>query len=367
MDFKPNKYIEPDFTEERFSRAPDCVLCAAPGDGIAPEGFHATSIFPEYFKRGGVWHLAEDMRMDALAVWDGENVRVVEFRNIKKGDLVVTGRTEDASEGIYVHSRCFESDGEESDDVFSFRRGRSRETGFSADYERLVKLLRYERENGGYVVWVLGPACSFDVTAREIMSRIISAGYCQALLAGNALATHDLEGAYLGTALGCDLRTQKSREMGHYNHLDTINAVRACGSAESFIKEKNIESGIIRSCVKSGVPFVLTGSIRDDGPLPEVTADTYEGQDKMRFHISRATTVIGMASVLHTIAAGNMTPSYRVTEDGTIRPIYFYMVDSSDFAAGKLSDRGSLTAKSIVTNVQDFMKTIGAGLGLYQY
>ena len=152
--------------------------------------------------------------------------------------------------------------------------------------------------------------------------------------------------------------------MGHYNHLDTINSINTYGSIPEFIRGEGIDNGIIYNCVKNNVPFVLNGSIRDDGPLPEVFEHAYEGQDTIRSHIRKATTVIGMATVLHTIAAGNMTPTYRVMADGTIRPVYFYMVDTSDFAANKLSDRGSLSAKGIVTNVQDFMRNISRGLNL---
>ena len=365
MSFKMAKYKEPDFTQERFVKAPDAVLMTAPHAKAAPKGFHATSIFPEYFKIDGKWHLAEDSRMDAVPVWDGEKIKVVEFRNIKEDDKIVVGRTEDAGEGIYVHDDCWLK--EEEDDAkntFAFRRSRSRETSFTQDYKDLVELLKYEKENNGYIVWVLGPACSFDVEARRVMEQLIAKGYCQALLAGNALATHDLEGGFLGTALGCDIVNQKAHFNGHYNHLDTINAINTHGSIPEFIEKEGINSGIIYSCVKNNVPFVLNGSIRDDGPLPEVYEDNYIGQDTIRSHVRKATTVIGMATVLHTIATGNMTPTYRVLEDGTIRPVYFYMVDTSEFAANKLGDRGSLAAKGIVTNVQDFMRNIGTGLGL---
>lgn len=363
--FKLNRYIEPDFSQKIFQDAPDCTLTVAPRAKAAPANFHATSIYPEYYKINGEWHLAKDTRMDAVAVWDGQEIRVVEFRNIKENDLVVTGRTEDCSEGIYVHANCFETEEEaHPGDLFAFRRSRNRETSFTYDYETLVNLLRHEKEKGGYVVWILGPACSFDITAREIMGKLIAEGYVQALLAGNALATHDLEGAYLGTALGCDIKNQKLHPMGHYNHLETINKINTYGSIPKFIEGEGIDNGIIYNCVKHKVPFVLNGSIRDDGPLPEVFEHAYEGQDMIRSHIRKATTVIGMATMLHTIAAGNMTPTYRVLKDGTIRPIYFYMVDSSDFVASKLGDRGSLAAKSIVTNVQDFMKNLAAGLKL---
>ena len=227
-----------------------------------------------------------------------------------------------------------------------------------------VTLELTEKETGGYVVWVMGPACSFDYTARENFSKLIENGYVNALLAGNALATHDLEGALLGTALGQDIKTQEPHPNGHYNHLEAINLINRYGSIPEFIKQEHIDNGIIYSCVKNDVPFVLNGSIRDDGPLPEVYEHTYVGQDTIRSHVRKATTVIGMATVLHTIATGNMTPTYRVLADGTVRPVYFYMVDTSDFAASKLGDRGSLSAKGIVTNVQDFLSNVTKGLGL---
>lgn len=360
--FNLPKYIEPDFTQERFKNAPNAVLMPSPRDKSAPENFHATSIFPEYFKIDGRWLLAEDSRMDCVAVYDGDKIIVKEFRNVHAGDLVVTGRTEDCQEGIYVHPDCFQQPKTQGKETFFFRQSRTRETAFSYDYKHLIELLKYEKDNNGYVVWVLGPACSFDAEARNDFSRLIEGGYVNAILAGNALATHDLEGAYLGTALGQDIHTQEPHFNGHYNHIDTINKINIHGSIEAFIEKEGIDNGIIYTCVKNNIPFVLNGSIRDDGPLPEVYEHTYVGQDTIRSHIRKATTVIGMATVLHTIAAGNMTPIYRKTADGTIRPLYFYMVDTSDFAASKLGDRGSLSAKGIVTNVQDFLKNVTAGL-----
>ena len=360
MAFELNKYLEPNFSEERFKNAPNCNIVEVLKDGCAPKGYHATSIFPEYFKMNGEWLLAKQSRMDAVAIYDNNEIKVVEFRNLKKGDKVIIGRSEDGSEGIYVHDKCFEFD-RDVDNIFAFRTNHTRETSFSCDYEQLSSLLKYEKEHNGYIVWVLGPACSFDVNARKIMSKLISDGYCQALLAGNALATHDLEGAYLGTALGCDIKSRKLAYLGHYNHLDTINEVKTSGSIEKFIENNNIDNGIIYSCVKNNVPFVLTASIRDDGPLPEVIQNCYDGQDKMRQHISKATTIICMASMLHSIASGNMTPMYRIV-DNKIRPLYFYMVDASEFVANKLADRGSLTARSIITNVQDFLSNLDRNL-----
>ena len=152
--------------------------------------------------------------------------------------------------------------------------------------------------------------------------------------------------------------------MGHYHHIDTINRVRRHGSIPAFMEAEGIDNGIIHACVKNDVPYVLTGSIRDDGPLPEVYADVYAGQDAMRQQVKKATTVICMATTLHAIATGNMTPSFRVMPDGTVRQVYFYCVDISEFAVNKLGDRGSLSARTIVTNVQDFVVNVAKGLGL---
>ncbi len=358
--FTLKPYMHPDFS--LLANAPEAVLAPAPFDGVAPEQYHAMSIFPEYFHIGGQWLLAEESRMDCVPVYENGKIAVREFRLLKQGDLVVTGRTEDGSQGIYVHPNGFCEEKAEKD-VFAFRQNRSRETAFSRDYDELYDLLRYERDHGK-IVWVMGPAFAFDHDARAAMSKLIENGYVHAVLAGNALATHDLEAAYLKTALGQDIYTQQSMPNGHYNHLDTINRVRYHGSVAEFIRNEHIDNGIIYSCEKCGVPYVLGGSVRDDGPLPPVFGDVYAAQDAMRNQVRSATTVISLATMLHTIATGNMTPSYRVMPDGTIRQIYFYCVDVSEFVVNKLADRGSLSARGIVTNVQDFVVNLQKGLGL---
>ena len=364
MSFELKKYTAPDFNSQQMIDAPNAQFLPAERDFTVPEGYHATTIFPEYFKRNGKWVLAEESRMDCVVVERPDGVLdVKEFRNIRKGDMICVGRTEDASEGIYVHTTGFMGNIGKGSDVFSFRQGRSRETAFSRDYDRLYELLKHERESGN-IVWVLGPACSFDHDSREAFSKLVFAGYVDAVLAGNALATHDLEGAYKRTALGQDIYTQKTQLNGHYNHIDTINRVRHYGSIPAFIEGEKIDNGIVYSCVKNNIPLVLVGSIRDDGPLPEVHADVYDGQNAMRECVKKATTVICMATTLHSIATGNMTPSFRVMPDKTVREVYFYSVDISEFAVNKLGDRGSLSAKSIVTNVQDFIVNISKGLGL---
>lgn len=362
-------YHAPDFSREPLASAPDARLSAVERDGVAPEGFHSTSMYPEYVRVGGRWLLARRSRMDASVVVApgpaGEpELRVVENRNLRRGNLVVLGRSEDGSEGVYVHAHGFdEPDAPEGADKFAFRQGRSRETAFASDYDRLYGLLRHEREHGR-VVWVMGPAFAFDADARHAMQLMVEGGYVDGVMAGNALATHDLEAATLHTALGQDIYTQRAQPGGHYNHLDVINRVRRAGSIEAFVREEGIEDGIVASCVRRGVPMVLAGSIRDDGPLPDVIGDAYEAQSAMRAMLEGATTVICLATMLHTIATGNMTPSYAVTDDGTVRPVYFYAVDVSEFVVNKLRDRGSLSAVPIIANVQDFITIVARGLGL---
>lgn len=358
------EYREPDFTKEKFVNAPDAKWEGVTVKGVAPENYHSTSMYPEYFKIDGKWILAKESRMDSSVVIgnDGE-LKVVENRNLEIGDKVILGRSENAEEGIYLHSTGFEDPAEANDDQFVFRQGRSRETSFARDYDRLFELLKYEKEHGN-ILWVMGPAFSFDADARRAMQVMVENGYVDGLMAGNALATHDLEGSMFHTALGQDIYTQKSQPNGHYNHLDVINRVRKSGSIAQFIDDYKIDNGIMYSCVKHDVPFVLTGSIRDDGPLPEVIGNAYEGQAAMRNMVKKSTTVICLATMLHTIATGNMTPSYRVLEDGTVRPVFLYTVDADEFVVNKLLDRGSLAATTIVTNVQDFIMIVAKGLGL---
>lgn len=364
MLFEMPKYRHPDFSLPKFQEAPEVRWEEAEKDGVAPAYFHSTSMYPEYFKINGKWVLAEESRMDSsVVICEDGHLAVVENRNLKKGDKVILGRSENGEEGIYMHCDGFCTEGADLADQFVFRQGRSRETSYARDYDTLFELLRHEKEHGN-IVWVMGPAFSFDHDARYAMQSLIENGYAHGLLAGNALATHDLEGAYLHTALGQDIYTQKSQPNGHYNHLDVINEVRRSGSIPQFIQDHQIDNGIIYSCVKNHVPFVLTGSIRDDGPMPEVIGDAYQGQAAMREVVKKSTTVICLATMLHTIATGNMTPSFRVMPDGNIRPVYLYTVDADEFVVNKLLDRGSLSATTIVTNVQDFISIVAKGLGV---
>ena len=170
MAFTLREYKKPDFNEQRFLEAPDAVMAPTPADSVAPTGFHAMSIFPEYFKVGGEWLLAEESRMDCVPVYDGCKVLVKEPRRLREGELVILGRTEDGSEGIYVHPNGFSGE-KEMKDVFAFRTGRSRETAFSRDYDELYDILRYDRDHGK-IVWETTTSCmtSSDMTGTTVRS-----------------------------------------------------------------------------------------------------------------------------------------------------------------------------------------------------
>ena len=360
MSFEIPKYTHPNFETEEFKNSPNVKIEIVEKDGVAPDNYHAMSIYPEYFKIDGQWKLAKETRMDCVPrLRDDNEIEIVEFRHLKVGDKIVVGRTEDGSEGIYLHTTGFEDKKVEAEN-FAFRGSRSRETSQTMDYDQLIELLKHEKENG-YVVWVMGPAAVFSKGARDSLTKLINNGYVDALLGGNAVATHDLEAGIYNTALGQDIYTQCSIKDGHYHHLDLLNKARKYGSIEKLIEEENITSGLIHSCIKNNIPMVLGGSIRDDGPLPVVIADVYKAQEKMREQIRKATTVLCMATQLHTIATGNMTPSFRVV-NGEVRPLYFYTVDTSEFAVNKLKDRGSLSVRTMISNAQDFLQRLADNL-----
>ncbi len=199
-DFRP-----PDFTTPPLSDAPPAVFRKVEKAGVAPEDYHATSIYPEYFQVSkGRWLLPKESRMDCVVVLEDDGMLSVrEFRRLRVGERVACGRRENGEDGVFVHTDAF---GFESPlaEKFAFRTQVSRETSFSFDYDELYELLEFERDNG-FILWVLGPAVAFDKDAREAMAGMINGGYVHSLLAGNALATHDIEAAFFGTALVQDI------------------------------------------------------------------------------------------------------------------------------------------------------------------
>lgn len=362
MSLQIPKFTPPDFTQEFFVNAPNATLVEVEKDGVSPANYHALSVFPEYFKINGKWVLATESRMDTVCVAKDEpgkeSVEIVEFRNLKVGDKVVIGRTEDGRDGIYMYTHGFISESQDAD-TFAFRSGRSRETAFSVDYDQLYEILRHEKEHNGYVTWVLGTAVSLDANSRNAMEKLIREGYVNAILCGTSLAAFDLECGTLGTTWGQEVFRKEQNTYGNY--YETINMVREAGSIEAFVKSGKVKNGIMKACVECNVPFVLANTIRDRFTLPGTYDNVYEAQNAMRKHARKTSTIIMVSTILFTIATGNMTPSYNEF-DGVIRPVYMYTVDIQEFAVNKLADRGTLTATSVVTNTQDFINNIGRAL-----
>ena len=340
----------PDFSAPRFASAPDARFVPAPADGVLPEDFFSTTNLPTYVRVGGQWRLPREPRMDSALVLsrDGD-LWVREMRRVRAGDLVAVGKREDGSEGIFVHT---EAAGSHDDGEFKFMASEvSREKPI--DYAHLARLLIGERERGGYIVWVTGPALVHS-RARSDMTWFIMNGFVSALLAGNAVAVHDIEASMYGTTLGMT-GSGETTVGGHGLHMRAINRVRAAGSIAQGVQQGVITSGIMHACVTRDVPFVLCGSIRDDGPLPDVYTDIAAAQDAMRAHAVKATMAILIATALHAIATGNMLPAFVTESDGTLRELATICVDSSEFVVSKLKDRGTHQAFGVVTNAQDFM------------
>ena len=344
-------FSHPDFSAPRFTAAPDARFTAAPADGVLPEGFFSTTNLPTYVRVNGEWRMPRAPRMDGALVLDATGVLWVrEMRCVLKGDLVAVGQTEDGSEGIFVDTQAFL--GESAEGEFKFMTSEvSREKPI--DYSLMARLLIDERARGGYPIWVTGPALVHS-RARADMTWFIENGFVGALLAGNAVAVHDIEAAIFGTTLGMT-GSGEATSGGHGLHMRAINRVRAAGSIEAAVEQGIITNGIMHALVTHNVPYVLSGSIRDDGPLPGVVADTLAAQDAMRHHTIKATMAILIATALHAIATGNMLPAFITEPDGSLRELPTICVDSSEFVVSKLKDRGTHQAFGVVTNAQDFM------------
>ncbi len=351
-------YRPPDFAHPRFADAPEARFEPAPQDGVLPEGFFATTNLPTYVRVDGEWRLPRDPRMDSALVLDPDRVpRVLEGRYVRRGQLVAMGFAEDGSEGIFVNSTGLMGDPDQGPEgEFKFMSSEvSREK--PTDYPEMARLLVDERERGGRFIWVVGPAVLHS-RGRDTLSWFVRNGYVGVLFGGNAVAVHDIEAATLGTTLGMNGRGIPV-EGGHSFHMRAINRVRRAGSIAAAVEQGIIKEGIMHALVTSGVPFVLCGSIRDDGPLPDTITDLVKGQEAMKEYTRQATGVIMIATALHSIATGNMLPSYVYREEtGEVRPLTTICVDSSEFVVSKLKDRGTHQAFGVITNAQDFLHVL---------
>jgi len=350
------QYRPPNFEAPPLAGAPDARFEPAPADGVLPDGFFSTTNLPTYVKAAGVWSRPRLPRMDCVIVRQSARQLVTtEPRKVRKGQAVAVGTEEDGSQGIFVHAEGFLG-GSHSANEFGFMQTEvSRER--PVDYAILAQLLGEERQRGGKIVWVVGPAL-VHARAREDMIWFIRNGYVQAFLGGNAVAVHDLEAAIFGTTLGMTSSGQ-GVEGGHALHMRAINQIRRAGGIAPAVRQGLVSSGIMHALVTHGVPFVLAGSIRDDGPLPEVLSDTLAAQDAMREFTAQATFAVFVATALHAIAVGNMLPAFVDAErPEDLRPLTTICVDQTEFVVTKLRDRGTHQAYGVVTNAQDFMHVL---------
>lgn len=357
-------YREPDFSKPHLASAPECRFEPAPADTVLPDGFMSTTNHPTYVKVGGRWRMPERPRMDSHLVWEPESERLLikEFRLVRKGDLVAVATAEDGSEGVLVWDRGFrdEVDDTELPEAFAFMSSEvSREK--PVNYDAIFREFMENRGDKGYILWVIGPAL-VHARGRIAMEWLIHNGFCHGLITGNAVGVHDVEAALYGTTLGM-LADGSGTAGGHATHMRAINEVKKAGSIQALVEAGKVHGGIMHALTVTGTPYVLAGSIRDDGPLPETIPSALESQERMREMTSQATMVVMVATALHAIAVGNMLPTFCTRPDGRITEITTICVDQTEFVVSKLKDRGTHQAFGVVTNAQDFMRLLQLELG----
>jgi len=349
----------PDVSKAPFKDAPVATFVAAPADGVLPTGFFSTSNLPTYVRTADGWQAPVRPRMDCVVVRRGPVLETLEPRKVRRGEPVLTALDEQGKEGVVVSVDGFLGPTWGANEFQFMGTEVSRER--PVNYDDLASHLRTEKVRGGFIIWITGPAL-VHARARGDFEWLIRNGYVQAVLAGNAVAVHDIEAALFGTTLGMD-NSGRPTQGGHGLHMRAINAIRAVGSIERAVESGLIRTGIMHALVTGGIPYVLAGSIRDDGPLPGVITDNLAAQDAMREFTVRATAAVFVATALHAIAVGNMLPAFHThTGDGHPEPLTTICVDQTEFVVNKLRDRGTHQAFGVVTNAQDFMHIIRLSL-----
>jgi lysine-ketoglutarate reductase/saccharopine dehydrogenase-like protein (TIGR00300 family) len=322
----------------------DATLVAATIDGVLPAGFYATTNLPTLVRIDGTWHAVVNPEMDCGLVLgpDGE-VRTVPMHRVRTGDRVVVGL-----DGVRVTAPSRPRGSELFEFMGSDVSSEKPKALLVAD---VAARLRDAKKTGGKVLAVCGPAVVHTGAAPDV-ARLVREGFIDVLFAGNGFATHDIESNVLGTSLGVSLREGEPTEGGHSNHLRVINEIRRHGSIAAAVEAGYLRSGVMFECVRAGVPFVLGGSVRDDGPLPDVFADVVAAADAMRALLPGVSVALMLASTLHAIATGNLLPAWVET----------FCVDINQAVVTKLADRGSHQALGIVTDVGLFVHDLAAHL-----
>jgi len=324
----------------------DCRAVAADMDGAFPDGFYCSTNFRTQVRLGGEWVDVEDQEMDCGIVLDpaGGAARCVPMVVVKKGDRVVVGRA-----GIRVLP---EDSAAKKHELFEFMTSAvSSEKPKGVSVREIAQAIRRTRAAGEKVLAVLGPAVVHTGGA-GLVAGLVRDGLVNVLFAGNALATHDIEQALYGTSLGVSLEKGIPTDEGHEHHLRSINTVRRLGGIRAAVEQGKLTSGIMYECVKANVPYVLAGSIRDDGPLPDVITDALAAQDAMRRLIPGVGFCLMVATTLHSIAVGNLLPAW----------VKVACVDISPATVTKLMDRGSTQTVGIVSDAEPFLRALDAEL-----
>src|SRR5580698_6110717 len=282
----------------------DCQSVPSDIDGAFPDGFYCSTNFRTQLRLKGEWIDVEDQEMDCGIVVDPEGAaaRCVPMCSVRKGDRVLVGRQ---------GTRVFPPEAEiRKHELFEFMASPvSSERPKAVSVREIAHAMRKTRETSDKVLAVLGPAV-VHTGGSELVAKMVRAGFINVIFAGNALATHDIEQAFYGTSLGVSLDKGLPTDEGHEHHLRTINTIRRLGSIRKAVEVGKLTSGIMYECIKHDVPFVLAGSIRDDGPLPEVVTDSLEAQDAMRRLIPGIGFCLMMATMLHSVATGNLLPAW---------------------------------------------------------
>ncbi|AJM92545.1 MULTISPECIES: TIGR00300 family protein [Nitrosopumilus] len=315
-------------------------LKRSPKNYVMPDNFYSTTNNHTQVFHKGKWIQVENMMMDKCIVVKNNKAFCVPVRDVKKGDQIIVGE-----DGVKINPPERPREGS---NVFEFM-------GSSSSSERPTQHIAKKvaddiyntKKNGGKIVIVGGPAI-VHTGASDAVSELIRAGYIDGVLAGNALAVHDIEYATLGTSLGMNVHDATLAYRGHRNHMDAINSVFKAGSIANMVKSKKLTKGIMYECVKNKVPFVLAGSIRDDGPLPDVITDVAQAQREYKKVLKDAKMVIMISTMLHSIATGNMLPAN----------VKVIVVDINQPTVTKLMDRGTWQALGIVSDVGAFLPMV---------
>jgi lysine-ketoglutarate reductase/saccharopine dehydrogenase-like protein (TIGR00300 family) len=326
----------------------EATLTEVTQDGVFPDGFYSSTNLDTWVRIDGRWTQVTNPEMDCGLVADGEGesmtLRTVPMADVRAGMRVVCG-----VQGIKVTPMVTDRP---SEDSFGFMESDvSSEKPQALLVRQVADGMREAKSAGLRVLWVAGPGV-VHTGAAPAMVALINAGYVDVLFAGNALATHDIEAALYGTSLGVDLAQGRGVEHGHEHHIRALNTIRKSGSIAAAVEHGVLTGGVMHALVTQGKEFVLVGSVRDDGPLPEVYTDVIEGQRAMRAQLGGVGFCIMVATMLHSVATGNILPA----------SVPLVCVDINPATVTKLADRGSAQARGIVTDVGLFLEQLAMEL-----